>query len=416
MARVSKPKQLGLFDELTPEARQFATVATAVRRRKKRGDWRGMVAVPPGSLLEDVIREFESHTNISLEIPFATFLHYVSGALIERGVTVKFQGANIDADVWSVVLAPSGGGKTWTEKRIGQGLGAVVPVMETGAASAAKWLEEFAAHPRALWVRDEFFQLLKGIEQPGPMADLKDYLLRIYDGSKIERTTKKDKITVENPALSILGFTALKPFVDGMSAESLLDGFAQRFGFVLAQPDARRNWQDFPVWGVDSGDWAARFLAMFEGSHREYKATKEAEAAFFKTFKRLAHGVALDESFYRRVMWRAHKFALIYHLVRGAGADQMLTEEDYGWAARWVEIQLSDTAELLEMCAKTDLSKAIDAAEDIIKRLRDRGLPVTARAIVSGTRLIPNAATARFVMDVLGVRDEGSSARRKAVA
>lgn len=96
-----------------------------------------MVAVPPGSLLEDVIREFEANTNIALEIPYATFLHYVSGALIERGAIIVFQGSNIDADVWSVVLAPSGGGKTWTQKKIGSGLSDVVPVIESGAASAA---------------------------------------------------------------------------------------------------------------------------------------------------------------------------------------------------------------------------------------------------------------------------------------
>lgn len=417
MARVSKPKQLGLFDSLADEAKAFATVAATARRRKKRGEWRGMMAVPPGSLLEDVIKEFEANTNIALEIPFTTFLHYVSGALIERDATIRFQGAKIDADVWSVVLAPSGGGKTWTQKRIGAGLDGVVPVIESGAASAAAWLEEVeTVKGRGLWVRDEFYQLLKGIEQPGPLADLKDYLLRIYDNVKIERTTKRDRIVVEHPALSILGFTALSPFVEGVSAESLLDGFAQRFGFVLAQPDERRRWQDFPVWSADSAEWAKAFQAMIEPvkTGAEYIATPEAERAFFKAFKRLAGGVGLDESFYRRVMWRAHKYALAYHVIRGAADDPHLTEEDYGWAARWIEIQLADTAELLEMCSRTDISRAIDTAEEIVRKLREKGEPVTARAIVSRTRLIPNAATARFVMDVLGVRDEGSRTRKSA--
>ncbi len=400
-----KPKQISLFENLTEEASDYARIALIAKRRKKQSDWRGMVAVPPGSLLETIIREFEAKTNIALEIPLNTFLHYVSGALITKGSKIIFQGNAIEADVWSIVLAPSGGGKTWTQKQIGNGLNGIVPVMETGAASAAAWLEEFAAQPRALWVRDEFFQLLKGIDQPGPLADLKGYLLQIYDNSKIERTTKRSQITVEDPALTILGFTALQPFVEGISPESLLDGFAQRFGFILAQPDKRRNWRDYPVWSVESADWSERFRAMIDGLQPEYRTSPDAERAFFRSFKHLSGGLRLDESFFRRVMWRAHKYALVYHIIRNASSDTLLTEEDYGWAARLIEMQLADAAEVLEMCAKSDISRAIDAADEIVRRLQTEGQPVTARAIVSRTRLITTSAMARFILGVLGVQE-----------
>lgn len=397
-----KPKQLSLFD-MSQDAVQYAVVATRARRKKKKGDWRGMVAIPPGSLLEDIIQEFEAKTNIALEIPLTTFLHYVSGALVERESVIDFQGRRIDADIWSIVLAPSGGGKTWTQKEIGGGLGDVVPVIDSGAASAAAWLQSFASRPRGLWVRDEFFQLLKSIEQPGPMADLKDYLLRVYDNAKIERETKKDKIVLDNPALSILGFTALKPFTEGVSVESLMDGFAQRFGLVLARQDERRPWRDFPVWNVKSDDWAERFRAMIDGVLPSYSVNKKAEELFFKKFQSMAGNVPLEESFYRRILWRAHKLALIFHVIRGAGADPVLTEEDYGWAVRLVELQLSDAGEILEMCMKTDLARAIDAVEEIARDLTQKKQPITARAIVSRTRLVQNVATARFVMSVLGI-------------
>lgn len=229
-----RKEQLSLFDLADSEASDYARVAITAHRRQKKKGWRGMVAVPPGSLLDTVINEFSQKTNIALEIPYATFLHYVSGALLAAGSRIIFQGSSIESDIWSIVLAESGGGKTWTQKKIGAGLADIVPVMESGAASAAAWLQEFAEQPRTLWVRDEFFHLLKAIEQPGPLADLKDYLLRIYDNETIERTTKREQIIAENPALSILGFTALQPFVSGVSPESLVDGFAQRFGFILA--------------------------------------------------------------------------------------------------------------------------------------------------------------------------------------
>jgi hypothetical protein len=411
-----KPKQIPLFENLPADARDYARVAFVARRRKKAGEWRGMPCVPPGSLLEAVILEFQAKTNIALEIPLCTFMHYVAGSLIARGSKVIFQGDAVEADFWSIVLAPSGGGKTWTQKRIGAGLDGVVPVMQSGAASAAAWLQEFAARPRSLWIRDEFFQLLKGIEQPGPLADLKGYLLQAYDNATIERVTKKDAISIEKPVLSLLGFTALEPFTQGMSPESLLDGFAQRFGFVLAMPDPARPWRNFPFWSVDSQDWAVRFKAMTADLQAEYHTSPEAEEVFLTAFKKLSGGLALDESFFRRVMWRGHKYALVYHVIRGLADDPVLSKEDYGWASRLLEMQLADAAEVLEMCSQSDISRAIDAAEEIIQRLRAAGQPVTTRAVISKTRLITSAAMARFIFSILGVTEETARRPRRHLA
>lgn len=410
MAR--KPKQISLFDNLPADSRDYARVSLAARRRKKQGEWRGMIAVPPGSLLESVIHEFQAKTNIALEIPLSTFIHFVAGALINKGSMILFRGEAIEADFWSIVLAPSGGGKTWTQKKIGAGLEGVVPTMESGAASAVAWLQKFAECPRSLWIRDEFYQLLKGIEQPGPLADLKGYLLQSYDNSTIERSTKKDTITIEKPVLSLLGFTALQPFIEGISPESLLDGFAQRFGFVLARPDKARDWRDFPFWSVDSETCAARFRSMTAGLLPEYQTSPEAEASFLQSFKKLSGGLALDESFFRRVMWRAHKFALVYHVIRGLATNPNLNKEDYGWAARLIEMQLADAAEVLEMCSQSDISRAIDVAAEIVKRLQDAGEPVTARAIIAKTRLITSSGMARFVLSVLGVNETVQRPRR----
>lgn len=401
---MKRQTQLSLdLEALSPEAQGYIALTAAVRRRKKKSDWRGMMAVPPGSLLESVIAEFRSQTNIALEIPFTTFMHHVGALLITREVQIEFAGNRMDADFWTIVLASSGGGKTWTEKCIRTGLEGTVPTISSGAASAAKWLDELAQTPRGLWIRDEFYQLLKTIETNGsPLAELKDYLLRVYDNAEISRTTKKDTITVEHPVLSILGFTALDPFIDGMQVKSLVDGFAQRFGYVLARPDPGRKMVDFPVWKVNSADWKERFGAMTTNLHKVYKTSSGAEKAFLRTFRDNAVD-GLEESFYRRVMWRAHKYALIYHVVRGAAADEYLTEEDYGWAARLVELQLVDAAEIIQMCTKTDIGKAIDAADNLIKKLVAAGKPVTARAIVAGTRLINSVGMARMILNILSI-------------
>ena len=218
-----------------------------------------MFAVPPGSLLEDIITQFHTKTNIPLERPFTTFLHYLGSWLLKEDVRVVVGSSTeleeqktVLMDFWTIVLAASGAGKTWTQKEIANGLGDVAPKIG-GSVSAAAFIDELDKNPKALWIRDEFLHLLKQIEQPGnPMMDVKDYLLRIHDNEKISRTTKKYDINIEEPALSILGFNVDATFINGMSAESLIDGFAQRFGYVFADKDPKRPFQKYAFWTVNS--------------------------------------------------------------------------------------------------------------------------------------------------------------------
>jgi len=401
MARIQNKLPFS-FDELSEEGKSFVAASLAVRRG--RIQWRGMPAVPPGSLLDEILHEFYSNTNIALEIPFITFLHYISGFLIGKEVCLKYGQHSIEMDFWTVVLARSGAGKTWTENQIREGLDSAVPMFPGGTASAARFIEELEARPRALWIRDEYLQLIRQVEiEGGPLAELKDYLLRIYDNSRIERITKKESIVVERPVLSVLGFNALQSFADGMSAESLVDGFAQRFGYTIARPDVGRPMKDYPVWAVNKEGWNLKFFEMFKNVRKEYIALDDAESRFREIFELSLGKLDLDESFYRRIMWRAHKYAVIYHIIRGAGGDKNITGEDYGWAARLIEMQLADSADLIEMCSGTELSKAIEAGDAVIKKLIADGLPITARNIVMRTRLIKSVGIARLVLNILGI-------------
>lgn len=402
-----KPKQQAFdFGDLTEEARSYIKTTHAARKRQKE-QWRGMTAVPPGTLVEHILAQFQAKTNIPLEIPFFTIMHYVGGYLVSKGVTVDFHGKKIEADFWTIVLGKSGAGKTWTQKQIKSAIGGTVPELDSSAASAARFLEELSAMPQALWIRDEMYQLLKVIEQEGsPMAETKAYLLKAYDNDDLERSTKKDKITVKKPVLSILGFTPLEPFVGGMSLESLVDGFAQRFGYVLSKPDPNRPWGKYPVWSVDSETWRDMWDTMVAGVLPEYKASTEAETTFMKCFQDMMQGMEIDESFYRRILWRAHKFAMIYHILRGQAANPVIDSEDYGWAARVISLQLSDAAEVLEMCGGSDLKKMLDQGAKAVAKLEASGKAVNARNIIRSCNSINNATAARFVLDMLGVEQE----------
>jgi len=49
-------------------------------------------------------------------------------------------------------------------------------------------------------LRDEFAQFLKSVENQPHFMEMKDYLLRLYDGEEISRSTLKNETIIENPA------------------------------------------------------------------------------------------------------------------------------------------------------------------------------------------------------------------------
>ena len=72
------------------------------------------------------------------------------------------------------------------------------------------------------------------------LEELKDYLLKSYDNKTISRKTLKHEIIVENPALVLFGLSVYSTFLQNVSLEDMLDGFAQRPSYVIAKNDQER--------------------------------------------------------------------------------------------------------------------------------------------------------------------------------
>ncbi|EQD54956.1 hypothetical protein B1A_11979, partial [mine drainage metagenome] len=95
---------LSIDDPAVSERMGYVKAAFAASRGIKNG-WKGSIAVPPGSLLDDICMQWQKQTNIPLEIPFHTFLILLAGYLIDRGVTVDVEGLKIRPDLWTIILA-----------------------------------------------------------------------------------------------------------------------------------------------------------------------------------------------------------------------------------------------------------------------------------------------------------------------
>lgn len=397
------PGQSSIFDLLLKSQEARETVKAMLKIKAQPDVWRGLVATPPGSLLATVVAAFRSTTDIPLEIPFFATLHFLAAHLLARGVTVQFVGQTVRPDLWSIVLADSGSGKTFAtnilEKFIDQDSTFPEP------ASAAKFIEDLSTHNNSLWVRDEFAQFLKALEQQPHMAEIRDYLLRVYDGKRVERNTKKQSITVEDPALCILGMTVLKTFKEAVSAESMLDGFAQRFSYIIAKRDPSRLAKDYPIYDMQAyqdrirSEWLKVVASI---SEEKYVVGPDGEAAFRESFAMLLPpNEEIPMSFFRRIMFRGVRYALLYHILLGKpGAT--IDAVDMGWAGRICGLHIHDAAWVIGEHGLPDLERLCKRAEELKQRiLKEEGRSVTARDVVRNIHGIRNTNEARAILQMI---------------
>ncbi|ARJ67595.1 hypothetical protein WV31_19015 [Magnetospirillum sp. ME-1] len=364
------------------------------------GSWRGLPIMPPGSLLERAVGLFERTTDFPLELPAFMVLHMLAAHLLDLGVEIAVAGTRLRPDLWTTLLAPSGAGKTKTATVLGR----VMPVrLFPETTSSARFIEELAAHNRGLWLQDEWGQVLRRMETQSYAEEMREYLLRVHDGKPLARRTAKGTIEVEEPALVILGTTVLDTFTSIVSAESMLDGFMQRFGIVIGDADPKRTPDKFPIYRVEEPGNLAPLHAAWQAIaalplHPLYTVTAEGETAYETGFGQLfGQHHAIPASFFRRVMWRAFKYAAIYHVLLGK-ADDRIDAEDVGWAMRVAALHLTDARRLLDGYHLTELEDIVVKAEAYQAKIGHRP---TKRDLISGVRGIRNNAMAEFVLELM---------------
>lgn len=367
------------------------------------GQWPTLDAcIPPGSILDDVDRMFYEGTDIPRELPFFTVLHYIAAMLLQKDVVIEVEGRKALPDIWTIALAPSGAGKTFTQNVIEEIFGGGVQQFPE-AASAAKFVECLRDNNHSLWLRDEFAQYLGSLESLTHMAQVKDFLLRTYDNNDIEHRTKEEDVIVKNPALTIFGTTPFATIKNYLTGESLVDGFAQRFAFVVADRDNRRV---KPIYRTKSrlpeiqAKWAENLATKF---HKVYRVDDVGIAAYEEAFYMIvarSGSESIDESFSRRIMWRSLKYALIYHIITGK-TDDVLHAEDLTYAARLAALNLRDLRKLLDQYDMPAFKDISQKARAFVERRAANGMKTSKRDLVAGVRGMGKAADAQEMLEYL---------------
>jgi hypothetical protein len=206
---------------------------------------------------------------------------------------------------------------------------------------------------------------------------------------------------VQNPALVIYGLSQLESFPEQVSSENLICGFAQRFNYVIAHDDPDRKMIDYPIYNLNRAQWREEWDRLnSEIKHQKYIARNRAIEAYKTAFKTLWRS-EVDGSFYRRLLWGAHKYALIYHVLRGQGAQQELTPEDYGWAGRVLYLHIQDMMDILDRQGYGEFERKLQAAENFHEKCMREGKDFTVRNLISGVKSIKNATEAKAILSVI---------------
>ena len=359
-------------------------VVSAFEKKK----WEGDVVVPPGTPLFDVLEAFKRHTDLPLCLSMHSFFFYLSTWLLEQKTTVYCEGQTLTPELWTIVLAPSGCGKTYSLDRIRPHAPtqATIQGIKSGAAFFDAMLSnEQQGRPNAMLV-DEVGQLVQQIEQKGsPLADLKGYLLDAYSGNSITHTTiKSGERIVSDTTMTFLGLNVDETMWSILTPTSFLDGFCQRFAFVIAERDTERHFTDFPrynneqIESVVAGAWSALTVNQ---PLKNYTYSHEATAEYDRKFREFGFDIERDGvvnvSFFRRLLQRAHKLALLYHIILGKAAMPEIDVVDVAWAMRLTEWHLRDISKAI--LAKS--GKAAAVLHDIKRLEASHGRVLTARDI-----------------------------------
>ncbi len=381
---------------------EFLSLYCLSRSIKTGNDWdRIMALTPVKSVLNLVIEQTRKGTDFPHQIGFFGILHYIAGHLLSKDIHIDLDGQKVYPDIWNIILAPSGSGKSTVESFISK-LFVDVEMKKLEPFSTAKaYIQNLSACPKGLLVKDEFAQLLAGMEQQTYLAELKEYFLKTYDNSTITRTTGKEKLEAIEPAISIYGSTVDRTFTKYVSDEMLLDGFAQRFNYVFC--DDRPAKTAMLSHNKDLEHIKNELQDTLNSIHHlKYKVSKKAikkyEELFYSNLERFK---SIPYSFFRRTFWKTMKYALIYHILLKKTSDE-IDDEDISWAERITFTHFVDLTKMLKMYDENAAHVIIDKAIDLKDKFRQQGKQFTARDITKYLKThIKNIAEAKVLYSLV---------------
>lgn len=349
-------------------------------------EWEKYEAItPPGSLIDSLIQDIKYNTDFPYEIAYYGALHYLSAYLLSKDIKIDVLGNKLNCDIWTILLAESGEGKSAcqkTLKNLFEKEGNIEINQIEDFTSAAKFIEVLHQTPKGLWIKDEFAQFLNALQTQTYLAEAKGYLLKTYDNDEIVRSTKKETIKIEEPAISVFGSTVPETITKYISEEMLKDGFAQRFNYVYC---TKRDFEKPLFKKLINNEFIERLkktLSLI--THQEYILGKEAEKEYERLyFKNRNIFSTMSKSFFKRTQFKAVKYATLFHILQYK-ENNILDAEDIAYGNRLVFSHLYDLNRLFDSYGYQSLNAVLQRCLDIAIEKKTQNKKFSPRDILSG--------------------------------
>lgn len=205
-------------------------------------------------------------------------------------------------------------------------------------------------------------------------------MLKTYDNDEIVRSTKKETIKIEEPAISVFGSTVPETITKYISEEMLKDGFAQRFNYVYCNKRANEKPLFKKLINNEFIERLKKTLAVI--THQEYilgdEAVKEYERLYFKNRNIFS---TMSKSFFKRTQFKAVKYATLFHILQYKESN-ILDADDIAYGNRLVFSHLYDLNRLFDSYGYQSLNSVLQRCVDIANELQKEKKKFTAREIV----------------------------------
>jgi hypothetical protein len=340
--------------------------------------------------LSMLFHRFYKNTDIPLGIPVFSFYSYLSAFCLLNRATMKIPKTrkNTELDTWIMLLAPSGASKSLSNDLISN----LIPldlhgnkVVEPNIAKPngpVGMIKQLAAIPekRGFWIEDEAAQMFKGIEQVvGPMSEMRDYLLKLKEGQKIERLTSKEHIKIKDFRMTQLFINTIDSMANTLTEQSMHDGLFRRYQVAIATKDDERPIEDHALYNLsnvidDTVEEAFNALFsqnIFENSYTFEEGCEEVYSVCFKHFwlKQYKKFMSNDESKYRTYMMESWKYAVFNHILHKR-AGTVISCEDLQYGLKVSMYLLNSLQHFVKFRART-LEVKLPVKKDRIEQIMD---------------------------------------------
>lgn len=354
------------------------------------------------TIIEKIIDEFNKNTDIPDEIPAMCFLTVWSGFLNVKGVKGIINLSNgqieIETDIWNILLAESGSGKTYTLKTIKQ-LNSNLSAAEipSSSVSSASFIQVLASQSKGYFVRDEWAEYLYAIKSQTHMKEMKDYFLRAYNNEKLIRKTKKETIETEEIVMSILATTVFESLLQKLEVIDLIDGFAQRFCYIIAQKDPNRNVFTHLIYKDNIKKYKEEVDQIINNIQNRYYFDDNFEEFCKRNLKEIFKNFNIENSYIRRIAFRLLKYSIILQTLIDP-KETTISSHAIEKAILLCYRHITDLKKILTHFGYSELEKKIQAIERLKEKL---GRMPTKREIITYIWNIKTVKEAEILLSLI---------------